>query len=157
MVGQMVAEQRDQGAGHRHVTAARGGLGGADDDTAARADGDPADTDHSVGQVEVAAAQLDQLPVPEGAPGGEEHPGPVPRWHRGDQGLELVQGRGPDSLDLFGVPGPAYVARIGGYLPVVDGGLQDGAQQPVRVGSQRRPGGVEAGVPLADGGRGDVA
>ena len=85
-------------------------------------------------EIKVLATQLSQLAEPEGAPGGQQDHGLVPRGHCQHDRVKLRQGRRLALVDLLARSGPLYPARVRRDEVVAVCAVHDRAQQGVGLG-----------------------
>jgi hypothetical protein len=95
----------------------------------------------------VPAAQLVQLPEPQGTPGGQQDQRLLVLGHRGGELGQLGQAGRSDLVHPLGGRGAADHARVQADLPVAGGAAHDAAQQPVGVRSDGGGVGAEPGEP----------
>ena len=91
------------------------------------------DGESAVVEVEAAATQRDELAPAQTGPGRKQYEHPPARLDRLGQSVGLHQGR-RDSLGRLLSPRAAKNAGVAGEDLVGDGGVQDGLEQPVRLG-----------------------
>ncbi|QXC59912.1 hypothetical protein KSP35_16230 [Aquihabitans sp. G128] len=142
----MVLEVWDQAGGEGDGALAGGGLGWADEVLAVAVELALLDDGQLASfEVEVAAAEAEQLALAEADEAGEQDDAAVPGMDRLGDGVDL--GNGGDRSLLGGLDAGALdVARVGGEEPILGGGGHDRAKQPVALGG--RAGAGPVGSPL---------
>ncbi|MCZ7537761.1 MAG: hypothetical protein M5T61_18810 [Acidimicrobiia bacterium] len=109
------------------------------------------DGDGPVEQVDVSPFETQQLTPPETPKGGEKDEGSVLRLHLGGERAHLRQGRQRPFVGGFDA-GALDRARVGHDEAVLDGGVEDRAEESIALGHRRRaePVGEESSMPAAD-------
>ena len=143
---EVVLEVGDQAGGEGDGALAGGGLGWADEVLAMAVELALLDDGQFTGvEVEVAAAEAEQLALAEPDEAGEQDDAAVAGVDRLGDGVDLGD-RGDRSF-LGGLDaGPFDVARVGGEQAVLGGRHHDRAEQSVALGCRAGAGAVEAAL-----------